>query len=77
LFVAAQEEGAAPLEVADAARWKRTHHLEGVPVVKYDWTYSSCYRGTLLASRPEPADGASGLDTSFRVVRAPGRELCV
>lgn len=64
-----QEEGAPPLAVAEAQRWKETHNLEGVPVVKYDWTYTTCYRGSLSDS-PAPPQEPAGLDRSMQLVRA-------
>jgi hypothetical protein len=67
-----QEEAAPPLEVADAARWKRTHDLQGVPVVQYDWTYTSCYRGTLL--RPPATPTGLGLDAALALSADEGVE---
>ena len=58
--------------MADAARWKRTHDLEGVPVVQYDWTYTSCYRGTLL--RPPATPAGLGLDAALAVSSDEGAE---
>jgi len=61
------EEAAPPLDVAIAEEWKNSHDLEGVKVMRYDWTYTTCYHGSVDNS--EAKVGAQWSETSDRIDR--------
>eukprot|EP00976_Prorocentrum_cordatum_P116782 1196209-Prorocentrum_minimum.AAC.15 len=62
-----QEEAAPPLDVAIAEEWKNSHDLEGVKVMRYDWTYTTCYHGSLDDSEAQVA--AQWTETAERIDR--------